>query len=70
MALHLWRKEKALRRGVESDVIVSKQTLWDIAERAPTTLDELRSVDGLGPWRLANYGQEILQILAQHMLDH
>ncbi|MBC8171945.1 MAG: HRDC domain-containing protein, partial [Anaerolineae bacterium] len=31
-ALHTWRKNRAIQRGVESDVIVSRQTLWSLAE--------------------------------------
>jgi ribonuclease D len=63
IALHTWRKERAIERGVESDVIVSKDTLWALAREAPKTLDGLRNIRGLGPWRLQNYGEEILQIL-------
>jgi ribonuclease D len=62
-ALHTWRKERALQRGVESDVIVSRNTLWDVAHKAPMTLDELQDVRGMGPWRLATYGEEILSVL-------
>lgn len=62
-ALHLWRKERAIQRGVESDIIVSKQTLWDLAHQAPKNLDEMREINGLGPWRLGAYGEEILNVL-------
>lgn len=61
--LHTWRKNKAATRGVESDVIISKQALWDIAEKVPTTLEALQQIDGLGPWRLEAYGHELLQLL-------
>lgn len=61
--LHSWRKERALQRGVDSDVIISKQTLWDLAHKNPSTLDELRGIQGMGPWRSAAYGEEILKVL-------
>jgi ribonuclease D len=64
-ALHAWRKERALRRGVESDVIISKQTLWDLALKAPSTTGELQEIRGIGEWRLTYYGHEILDVLAQ-----
>jgi ribonuclease D len=64
IALHAWRKQKALARGVESDVIVSRQTLWDLAYKAPHSLEELEHIEGLGPWRRQMYGQEILHVLA------
>jgi ribonuclease D len=62
-ALHLWRKERAIARGVESDVIITKQTLWDLAYTAPDKLDDLQNIKGLGPWRLAAYGEDILKVL-------
>ena len=62
-ALHLWRKERAIERGVSSDVIISKNTLWDVAHKDPASLDELQYVQGIGPWRLGTYGDEILGIL-------
>lgn len=65
MMLHSWRKERAIQRGVESDVIVSKQTLWDLAHKIPTTLEGLQEVRGLGPWRVQTYGQEILGVIEQ-----
>lgn len=64
-ALHSWRKERAIQRGVESDVIVSKQTLWDLAHKIPATLEDLRGVQGMGPWRVQTYGQEILGVIEQ-----
>jgi ribonuclease D len=65
IALHTWRKERAILRGVESDVIVSKQTLWELAENAPDSLDELDGIRGMGPWRTTAYGEEILDVLSR-----
>lgn len=64
-ALREWRKERALQRGVESDVIVSREALWALAKRPPSSLEDLDGVPGLGPWRRAQYGRELLSILAQ-----
>lgn len=61
--LHRWRKTRAQARGVESDVIVSRDALWAIAQANPQSLDELTALDVLGPWRLATYSQEILRLL-------
>lgn len=61
--LKKWRKNRADERGVESDIIVPGQVLWAIAQKAPKTLDELEAVGELGPWRIAEYGQEILTVL-------
>src|SRR5665213_518959 len=62
--LHTWRKERAKARGVESDVILPRTALWDLARRPPRTLDELAHITDFGPWRRETYGAEILALLA------
>ena len=61
--LHAWRKQRAQKRGVESDVIVSREALWTIARANPKTMDELSGAGAVGPWRLETYGQDILKKL-------
>jgi len=61
--LHNWRKLRGLERGVESDVIISRDALWQLARSNPQTLAELEEIEGLGPWRLEEYGEEILRLL-------
>jgi hypothetical protein len=48
---------------VESDVILSRDALWNLARANPHTRAELDDIGGLGPWRLDTYGEEILQLL-------
>lgn len=62
-ALRNWRRGRAEQRGVESDVIISREALWALALRAPAHLDDLHTIRELGPWRIATYGQEILDVL-------
>jgi ribonuclease D len=64
--LHQWRKTRARQRGVESDVIISRDCLWDIARQNPATPDDLARVETLGDWRRQTYGDEILGILNHH----
>ncbi len=64
-ALHDWRKMRARRRGVDSDIIVSRDILWVLAHQAPTSQDELQQIHGLGPWKAQTYGQEILDIITR-----
>ncbi len=61
--LHQWRKGVAAARGVESDVILSKHTLWQVAKRKPRTLEEIAQIPGFGPWRVKTYGPQILKLL-------
>ena len=63
-ALHTWRKERGQERGVASDVIISKDALWELARKAPRTRAELEQIHTLGPWRTGAYGDEILQVIA------
>jgi ribonuclease D len=65
-ALREWRKARALERGVESDVIISKDALWTLAQRAPSSREEMDDVPGLGPWRLQVYGAEILEVIRRN----
>jgi ribonuclease D len=61
--LHQWRKRRAQARGVESDVIVPRDALWELARRNPASAEALASIEHLGPWRRAAYGAEILALL-------
>ncbi|MCS6909355.1 MAG: HRDC domain-containing protein [Anaerolineales bacterium] len=62
--LRRWRRQKAQARGVESDVIVPREALWELARRVPRTTADLASLEHLGPWRRQMYGAEILEVLA------
>jgi ribonuclease D len=63
--LHTWRKNRARARGVESDVILPRTALWDLARRPPRTQGELAAVLDFGPWRRETYGEEILVLLSR-----
>jgi ribonuclease D len=62
-ALRRWRKLRAQERGVESDVIVPRDVLLDLARRAPQTSADLEQIASFGPARRAKYGEEILKLL-------
>ena len=61
--LHQWRKTRAKARGVESDVIIPRDALWELARRNPRTAEALATIETLGPWRRGTYGAEILKVL-------
>jgi hypothetical protein len=61
--LHNWRKLRARKRGVESDVIVSRNALWALAHANPYSLQDLTKIEELGGWHRETYGQEILKLL-------
>lgn len=62
-ALHNWRKEIALQRGMDSDVIISKQTLWEVAHLKPQSVDSLHGIHGIGKWRRQAYGQDLIEVV-------
>jgi ribonuclease D len=62
--LHTWRKNRARARGVESDVILPRTTLLDLARQSPRTLDDLVDIVDFGPWRRDTYGEEILALVS------
>jgi ribonuclease D len=62
-ALQAWRRRQASQRGVDSDLILSKNLLRTLAESAPQSLADMQGIPGLGPWRLAHYGPELLEVL-------
>lgn len=61
--LHAWRRDRAEERGLDSSLILSKHTLWELARHMPKTIEELVAIDGIGKWRLKNYGEEILRVI-------
>jgi ribonuclease D len=61
--LREWRKQRAERRGVESDVILSNRALHALARLNPTTPQALESCDSLNQWERQEYGQEIVALL-------
>ena len=62
--LHTWRKERARARGVESDVILPRRALLDLARRPPRTEADLARITEFGPWRRETYGKEILALVS------
>ena len=62
--LHQWRKRRAKARGVESDVILPRDALWELARRNPRSLADLAALEHLGPWRREAYGPELLEVLS------
>lgn len=62
-ALRNWRKHKGRERGVESDIVLPKDFLWDIAHTNPSTSQELKELLAPLPWRFRAYGDDILDVL-------
>jgi ATP-dependent DNA helicase RecQ len=61
--LKTWRTEEARKRSVPPYVIFHDRTLTAVAAARPSDLDNLAKIKGIGPAKLAAYGQELLSIL-------
>jgi ATP-dependent DNA helicase RecQ len=63
--LRAWRAATAKEQGLPAYVIFHDATLRQIATEAPATLAALGTVSGVGENKLAKYGQQILDTLAE-----
>jgi hypothetical protein len=63
-ALRLWRSAKAQDLGWPTYCVFRDKDLTVIAEINPKTLDELAKISGVGSKKLADYGTDILNVLA------
>jgi superfamily II DNA helicase RecQ len=62
--LRAWRKERSRADGVAAFIVLSDRHLMGIAERRPTTTRELAACPGIGPAKLAAYGDELIELVA------
>lgn len=61
--LREWRKKAAREMGVESDIILPRETLEAAAEVNPATRPELDALLAALPWRQAHYADQIWKVL-------
>ena len=62
-ALKAWRRQRSAEDGVPAYVVATDATLAAVAERRPRSEEELLAVPGIGPAKVAKYGDEILAIV-------
>jgi ribonuclease D len=62
-ALKQWRKLKAKELEVESDIILPRDLLLELASQNPIDQEELGKLLNDVPWRRDQYGEEILVVL-------
>jgi len=61
--LREWRMRVAKTRQVESDIVLPRDLVWDIAHRAPRDRNALQELMGPYEWRFRTYADDILQLL-------
>ncbi len=63
--LRAWRAAAAKEQGVPAYVIFHDATLRQIAAMRPPTLEALATVSGVGETKLARFGQQVLDVVAE-----
>jgi ATP-dependent DNA helicase RecQ len=64
-ALRAWRSARSRRDKVPPYIVLHDRTLLAIAGARPASLIDLRGIDGIGPTKLDQYGEEILAVLTE-----
>ena len=64
-ALRAWRKDRAEARGIDPEMILPNSALRALARSVPQTLDEVRQVAELGPWKAGAYAEDLLHVLRE-----
>jgi ribonuclease D len=68
--LRQWRKTAARRMGVNSDVVLPRDLLYDLAREAPSNPASLDVIMSQVPWRRETFGSQILGVLSKGNSTH
>ena len=63
-ALRTWRRDEARTRAIPAYVILHDKTIDAIARNRPQSERDLAGIPGIGPAKLAQYGEAILKVLS------
>jgi ribonuclease D len=63
-ALRNWRKSTARNLGVQSDVVLPRDLMYQLVEKDPKDMGELRGILSEVPWRLEHFGEQIINLLS------
>ena len=61
-----WRTEQYLSQNIRAYWVLTQRTLLEIADTCPSTKEELLAVNGFGPAKWKQYGEQILEIIAKY----
>ncbi len=62
--LRKWRKTKATELDLPAFVIFGDQTLKELAQKNPQSLDQLSDIYGIGEAKLEKFGRDLLKVLS------
>lgn len=66
-ALRNWRSQVAKEASKPAFTVLADSSLEEVATRRPNSAAELIRVRGIGPRKLEQFGEEILQIVGEHV---
>lgn len=61
--LKQWRKERAQGEGLDSALVLNRRVLLRLAESRPRTRADLAQIEGLLPWQVELFGDELLRVI-------
>lgn len=65
--MRAWRNNLAQKRGIPAFRIFSNKVLSNLSSTLPTTEDELLMVNGVGPYFVEQYGNEVINIIRDYL---
>lgn len=58
-----YRKKQMIIEGVEAYIIFKDETINDLVEKRPDTIEKLYDIKGLGEFKIKKYGEDIIKII-------
>ena len=65
LPLKEWRNDRVQRTGIAPVAVANNALLKEIARLAPADMDALRAVPGIRRWQVADFGDELLALVAK-----
>ena len=63
--LKTWRDAKAASLEIDASLVLTKMLIYDIAQKNPSSIQQIKTIDYLRKWRVTEFGREILELLKQ-----
>lgn len=58
-----WRLDKSKEINLPAYTILTNKTIYEIAKKNPSTIDELENISGIGEHKKNKYGEDIIALL-------
>lgn len=70
LALKSWREGKADELDIPAYMVFPQKALYDLLDKLPTSMVNLRKIKGFGEKKLRSFGVEIIDIIADYCHDN